>query len=254
MNKIEVSGLLFSYEKRASSKENNVLSGLSFAAGEGETIGLIGANGAGKSTLLKLLVGLLTDYEGDMRIDGVRVEKESLADIRRMTGYVFQDSESQLFMSTVFEDVAFAPRNYGLSEEEIKARAMRALESVGMEQMKEKQIYRLSGGQKKLVSIATILSMEPDVILLDEPSAALDPKNRRTLIHVLNGLPGTKIVASHDLDFIYDTCERTILIADGKLAADGPTEELLKDKRLLEDNGLELPLSFSRIYERRNKF
>ena len=174
MNKIEVNGLTFSYEKRASSGRINVLSDLSFTAAEGERIGLIGANGAGKSTLLKLMVGLLTDYEGDMRIGGVSVEKDSLADIRRRMGYVFQDSESQLFMSTVYEDVAFAPRNYGLSEEETRERTMRALESVHMEQMKDRHIYRLSGGEKKRASIASILSMEPEVILMDEPSAALE--------------------------------------------------------------------------------
>lgn len=246
MNKVKVNSLSFSYEKRASAKRNNVLSDLSFTADEGETIGLIGPNGAGKSTLLKLMVGLLTDYEGDIRIGGIKVQKDTLADIRRKTGYIFQDSESQLFMSTVYEDVAFAPRNYGFSEEEIKERTLRALNSVHMEQMKDSQIYRLSGGQKKLAAIATVLSMEPEVILLDEPSAALDPKNRRNLIHVLNGLPGTKIIASHDLDFIFDTCERTLLLADGRLAADGPVEEILKDKALLENNGLELPLSFSR--------
>jgi len=249
MNKIEVNGITFSYEKRGSSSRKNVLSGLNFTAEDGESIGLIGANGAGKSTLLKLMVGLLTDYEGELRIDGIRAEKASLADIRKKTGYVFQDSDSQLFMSTVYEDVAFAPRNYGLSEEETRERTLRALENVHMEQMKDRHIYRLSGGEKKRASIASILSMEPEVILMDEPSAALDPKNRRSLIHVLNGLSGTKIIASHDLDFIYDTCERTILIADGRLAADGPTEEILRDQTLLEDNGLELPLSFSRTLE-----
>lgn len=246
MNSVDLKGLTFSYERKVAENRNNVLTDISFSADEGETIGLIGANGAGKSTLLKLLVGLLADYKGDIKIGGTRVEKSSLAHIRRKTGYVFQDSESQLFMSTVYEDVAFAPRNYGLSEEEVKKRTIRALENVHMEQMKEKQIYRLSGGQKKLASIATILSMEPDVILLDEPSVALDPRNRRNLIRVLNELPGTKIIASHDLDFIFDTCKRVILISDGRITADGPAEELLKDKVLLEHNGLELPLSFSR--------
>ncbi|MBS7009246.1 energy-coupling factor ABC transporter ATP-binding protein [Anaerostipes sp.] len=252
MNNVEVSGLSFSYDRGAMEKRNYVLSGISFTADEGETVGLIGANGAGKSTLLKLFTGLLTGYEGDIRIGGVRVEKGSLADIRRNTGYVFQDSESQLFMSTVYEDTAFAPRNYGFSEEEVDKRTIRALESVHMEQMKDRQIYRLSGGQKKLASIATILSMEPGVILLDEPSVALDPRNRRNLIHVLNELPGTKIIASHDLDFIYDTCRRAILISDGRIAADGPAEEILRDQALLEENGLELPLSFSRENVRRD--
>ena len=148
MNKIEVNGLTFSYEKRASSSRKNVLTGLNFTAEDGESIGLIGANGAGKSTLLKLMVGLLTDYEGELRIGGIRAEKASLADIRKKTGYVFQDSDSQLFMSTVYEDVAFAPRNYGLSEEETRERTLRALESVHMEQMKDRHIYRLSGGEK----------------------------------------------------------------------------------------------------------
>lgn len=253
MNNVKLNGVSFSYEKKIAEKGKCVLSDVSFSAGEGETIGLIGANGAGKSTLLKLLVGLLTDYDGEIQIGGVRVEKHSLPDIRRKTGYVFQDSESQLFMSTVYEDVAFAPRNYGLSEEEVKNRTICALKKVHMEQMKEKQIYRLSGGQKKLASIATILSMEPQVILLDEPSVALDPKNRRNLICVLNELPGTKIIASHDLDFIYDTCKRTILISDGRIAADGPAEEILTDQILLENNGLELPLSFSRENVRRDK-
>lgn len=249
MKKIVVRDLTFSYEKGASSNRNSVLSGLSFTVREGESVGLIGANGAGKSTLLKLMVGLLTDCQGELIMSGVRVQKDTLADIRRRTGYVFQDSDSQLFMPTVYEDVAFAPRNYGLSEEETKERTLKALESVHMEQMKDRQIYRLSGGEKKRASIAAILSMEPEVILMDEPSAALDPRNRRSLIRILNELSGIKIIASHDLDFIYDTCERTILIADGRLAADGPTEKILRDQTLLEGNGLELPLSFSRPLE-----
>jgi cobalt/nickel transport system ATP-binding protein len=173
---------------------------------------------------------------------GQAVNKKNLNEIRKKTGYVFQDSDSQLFMSTVFEDVAFGPRNYGVPEPEVKKRVMEALNKVHIEELRDRQIYRMSGGQKKLASIATILSMEPEIILLDEPSIALDPKNRRNLIGILNEMPETKIIASHDLDMILDTCDETILLADGSVVSSGPTEEILKNKELLEKYGLELPL------------
>lgn len=239
-----IESLTFSYTGRG--KGRNVLSNISFQAGKQENIGLIGANGAGKSTLLKLMVGLLLNYEGRIRVNGLEVRNETLADVRKKTGYVFQDSESQLFLSTVYEDVAFAPRNYGYSEEKVIEKSEQALKMVHIEELKDAQIYRLSGGQKKLVSIATILSTEPEIILLDEPSAALDPKNRRNLIHVINELPGTKVIASHDLDFIWDTCGRTLLLSDGGIIKDGNTEVILSDEALLKENGLELPLSLSR--------
>jgi len=222
-----------------------VLLDVSFAVGAGETVGLIGANGAGKSTLLKLLVGLLDGYRGGIEMDGLTVEKKNLGRIREKVGYVFQDSESQLFMSTVYEDVAFGPRNYGYSREEVDRRVMAALGQVHMEQQKDRHIYRLSGGQKKLAAIATILSLTPEIILLDEPSVALDPRNRKNLIHVLGNLQGTKLIASHDLDLVLDVCTRTILIRDGRLIEDGETKEILADEKLLLENGLELPLSRS---------
>ena len=237
MQNIEVNHLTFSY---GSGKE--VLSDISFTASGEESVGIIGANGVGKSTLLKLLVGLLVESTGKIVVNGLEVKKENLPQIREKTGYVFQDADSQLFMSTVYEDVAFGPRNYGYSETEVQRRVTTALRMVHIEEMKDRQIYRLSGGQKKLASIATILSMEPDMILLDEPSIALDPKNRRNLIEILNSINRLKIIASHDLDMILDTCERTILIANGKIVKDGKTEEILTDKALLETNGLELPL------------
>lgn len=170
------------------------------------------------------------------------VEKKNLAKIREKTGYVFQDSESQLFMSNVYEDVAFAPRNYGYSEEEVKKRTEKALEMVHIQDIKEKQIYRLSGGQKKLASIATILSTNPEIILLDEPSVALDPRNRRNLIHILRELPGMKVIASHDMDLIWDTCSRIILMSGGRIIADGDTKKILTNRELLEEHGLELPM------------
>ena len=229
----------YSYEKSVP-----ILQDITFTAHENDSIGLIGANGVGKSTLLKLLVGLNPDYEGSIRVEEMPVVKEMLPKVREKIGYVFQDSDSQLFMSTVFADVAFAPRNYGLLETEVEQRVSHALEQIHIGHLRDKQIYKLSGGEKKLVSIATILSTEPDVILMDEPSVALDPKNRRNLINILNQLNQAKIIASHDLNMIMDTCERTILLSDGKVIKDGNTKEILLDKELMEESGLELPLGY----------
>lgn len=241
---MSVENVSFSYEK-----ENPILKNVSFEAGEHDAIGLIGANGVGKSTLLKLLVGLNLNYEGSIRVEEIPLEKATLGRIREKIGYVFQDSDSQLFMSSVYEDVAFAPRNYGLPEEEVKKRVEQALERVHISHLADKQIYKLSGGEKKMASIATILSMTPDIILMDEPSVALDPRNRRNLIHILNEFDHLKLIASHDLDFIWDTCNRTILMAEGQIICDGDTKEILQDEKLLEQYGLELPLS---LYRKKN--
>lgn len=227
-------------------KERKVLENIDYEIKNNESIGIIGANGAGKSTMLKLIVGLMDNYEGKILVNDELVCHKNIRNIRKKVGFVFQDSDSQLFLSTVYEDVAFGPRNYGFSEEEVNKRATLALKKVNIEDLKDRQIYRMSGGQKKLASIATILSMEPEIILFDEPSIALDPKNRRNLINVLNELSCTKIIASHDLDFIMDTCERTILIQKGRIIFDGKTQEIMKNKNLLEENGLELPLSYQR--------
>ncbi len=240
MKSIEIKNMSFSYGKHL------ILDNINFYAKENETIGIIGENGAGKSTLLKILIGLLTDYTGEVLINDLPVIEKNLAEIRKRIGYVFQDSESQLFMSKVYDDVAFAPRNYGVSEEEVHRRVMEALGKVHAEYLKDRHTYKMSGGQKKLVSIATILSMEPDIILLDEPTVALDPRNRRNIINVLNEMSGLKIIASHDLDMILETCDRTILLSKGKIIRDGTTKEILTDKILLEENGLELPLTLWR--------
>lgn len=234
---IDVERVSFGYEKGS-----NILSQISLHAAESDSIGLIGANGVGKSTFLKLLVGLYLDFEGSIRVEEIPVEKGTLSQIRSKIGYVFQDSDSQLFMNTAYEDIAFAPRNYGLPESEVQRRVQQALHMTGIEHLKEKQIYKMSGGEKKLVSIATILSMTPDIILMDEPSIALDPRNRRNLIHLLNSFDHLKMIASHDLDLILDTCERTIIMSEGRIVCDGKTTEILTDQKLLKDNGLELPL------------
>ena len=233
---IEVTHLYFSYEK-----QNPILQDISFTADGQASIGVVGANGAGKSTLLKLLVGLYFPDSGSIRIGDVPLQKETLAQIRKIAGYVFQDSESQLFMPNVYEDVAFAPQNYGLPEEEVAYRTKMALAAVHIEHLAKKPIHKLSGGEKKLAAIATILSMKPDIILMDEPSIALDPRNRRSLIHILNDFEHLKIIASHDLDMILETCNRVILMAGGRIVCDGDTKEILTNKELLEANGLELP-------------
>ena len=237
---IDIQNLSFGYEAN-----HPILQHLSLHAGEHESIGIIGANGVGKSTLLKLLVGLELDFTGHIRVEEIPVEAKTLPLLREKIGYVFQDSESQLFMSTAYEDIAFAPRNYGLPEAEVERRVTYALKQVGIPHLRNKQIFKMSGGEK-LVSLATILSMTPDIILLDEPSIALDPRNRRQLINLLNSFEHLKIIATHDLDLVLDTCQRTIILADGRIVADGPSMELLTNQKLLEDNGLELPLSLSR--------
>ena len=236
---IEVKNVNFKY----SSSNKDTLLNINLKINKDESVGIIGANGAGKSTILKLLVGLELQFQGEILINDLKVEKKNLSEIRRKIGYVFQDSEAQLFMPTIYEDVAFAPKNYGYSEEKVHERTIKALESVGIAELKDRQIYRLSGGQKKLASIATVLSMNPEILIFDEPTVTLDPKNRRRFIEILNSLKTTKIVTSHDLDLIYDTCDRTILVAEGKIVKDGRTKEILENKELLENNGLELPLS-----------
>ena len=225
----------FAYEKDAP-----VLQELTFDIGEGEAVGLIGANGAGKSTLMKILLGLLP-YEGTVTVDGMRVEKKNLAEIRKKLGFVLQDSDNQMFMPTVYEDMMFAPRNYGLSKEEAEQRVDRTLEELGLMDLKHRYNHKISGGEKRMAAIATILAMEPQVILMDEPSTALDPVNRRTVIRTINDLTMTKLIASHDLDMILDTCDRVILLSHGCLAADGPAEQILRDQKLLEANRMELP-------------
>lgn len=230
---IDVNNVFFGYDKN-----KYVLQDISFHAGESDSIGIIGANGAGKSTLLKLITGLYTDFEGSIRVEEIPVQKNTLKRVREKIGYVFQDADSQLFMSTVKEDVAFAPMNYGLPKDEVDKRVNDALAAVNALHLADRPIYKLSGGEKKLVSIATILSMTPDIILMDEPSVALDPRNRRNLIAILNGFNHLKIIASHDLDFIKKTCSRTILMSEGKIILDAKTEEIIENERILLENGL----------------
>ena len=237
---IEFQNVRFSYEK-----ERPVLRDLSFRIDSGEAVGLIGANGAGKSTVMKLLLGLLSG-EGTILVDGVKVEKATLSQVRRKLGFVLQNSDNQMFMPTVYEDMMFAPLNYGLSREEAEARVDAVLSRLGLTELKYRHNHRISGGEKRMAAIATILAMEPEAILMDEPTTALDPFNRRTVINIIRDLKQTRLIASHDLDMILDTCERVILLSGGRIAADGPADVILRDRALLEANRMELPLSFSR--------
>ena len=234
---IEFRDVSFAYEK-----SRPVLQNLSFRLEKGEAMGLIGANGAGKSTVMRLLLGLLQG-EGTILVDGVEVKRETLGEIRRKLGFVLQDSDDQMFMPTVFEDMIFAPLNYGLSLAEAEKRVDAVLARLHLEDLKHRYNHKLSGGEKRMAAIATILAMEPEAVLMDEPTAALDPYNRRIVIRTIRELEQTKLITSHDLDMILDTCDRVILLSEGKLAADGPAETILRDQELLEKHRMELPLS-----------
>lgn len=224
----------------------DVLTDVSFSVRSGERVAVVGANGVGKSTLLRMFVGLLAPCSGAVCVAGMNVEKRNFAAVRRAAGYVFQDAESQLFLNTVGEDVAFGPRNEGLTEDEVFRRTSEALSAVGMADMADERVYRLSGGQKRLAAVATVLSMRPQALLLDEPTLALDPRNRLNVMRVLKALPCAQLVATHDLDFVLDACSRVLLLSGGRLVADGEPDEVLRDRALLERHGLESPLSLSR--------
>ncbi len=236
---IEFQHVRFAYEKG-----RPVIEDLSFQIGDGESVGLIGANGAGKSTVMKLLLGLIP-AEGTILVDGLAVNKANLPAIRRKLGFVLQNSDNQMFMPTVYEDMIFAPLNYGLSREAAEQRVDAVLERLGLTELKHRHNHRISGGEKRMAAIATILAMEPEAILMDEPTSALDPYNRRIVINTIRGLKQTKLITSHDLDMILDTCDRVILLSEGKIAADGAAEQILRDRELLERHHMELPLSFT---------
>ena len=218
------------------------LQGISARVTHGEAVALVGANGAGKSTLLMHLNGGLLPTEGSVRVGEVPLTRDTLPLIRRAVGMVFQDPDDQLFMPRVFDDVAFAPRNLGLPREEVAARVARALATVDAAHLAERPPYRLSGGEKRAVAIATVLSMSPDILVMDEPSSHLDPRSRRGLIELLIGFEHTRIIATHDLDLALDVCERTLVLGEGRVLADGPTAEILRDDELLARSHLERPL------------
>jgi len=229
---IEIENLSFSYPDG-----RQVLHNINLSIGRGETVALIGPNGAGKSTLLLHLNGILRS-NGTVRLNGVPVEDKNLKWVRSKVGLVFQDPEDQLFSPTVFDDVAFGPINMGYPADEVRRRVTQALEWVGMRGYEGRSPHHLSVGEKKRIAIATILSMDPEVLVIDEPTANLDPRGKWALIELLKGLPMTKIVASHDLEMVEALCERTIVLDEGKVVADDSTSSIMSNITLLENHGL----------------
>ncbi len=225
-------------------EQQMVLKGISFRVNQGERVGIIGPNGSGKSTLLLVLNGILTPAQGHIQVFSLPVCAENKIKIRQQIGVVFQNPEDQLFCPTVFEDVAFGPLNFGLAPQMVEERVHQALQEVGLTGFEERSTLNLSFGEKKLVAIATVLAMHPKIVALDEPTSNLDALHRRKIINWIQTNGRTCLITSHDLDMIYDTCERTILLNKGQIVADGKTEQILKDEALLQANDLELPLKF----------
>ena len=238
---IELKNLSFAYDD-----ENQVINNLSLKIENGEKVGIIGANGAGKTTLLRLLTGLEKAKSGEIFVNNTKIKKKSLPDIRKKCGYLFQSSENQLFMPTAIDDVAFALKNYGMPENGAVKKGLSVMESLGISHIADKPVWKMSGGEQKLVCLAAVLANEPEILIMDEPTNSLDPKNRKIIINTINALDKTKIIASHDLDMIFDTCERVILMSQGKIISDGKAYDILHNKDLLEENGLLIPLSFTR--------
>jgi cobalt/nickel transport system ATP-binding protein len=235
-----------------------VLRDISFEIMPGERVALVGANGAGKTSLLLAMVGILPLAAGILRIGGIELDaglsgrdpkdpwgpkdphnKRKLKELRKLVSLVFQDPEDQLFMPSIYEDLAFGPRNMGLDEDAVRLRVDGILDRLGIGFLRDRSPLRLSGGEKRLAAIAAALTMDPEILLFDEPTAFLDPKARRNLIRLLQSLPHTKLIATHDLDFAAALCPRTILLLDGAVFAQGPSAELLRNRDLMDQCSLE---------------
>ncbi len=217
------------------------LRGISLSVAHGEAVALVGGNGAGKSTLLLQLNGFLSPSQGEIVVSGLPLNRDTSARIRRMVGLVFQNPDDQLFMPTVGEDVAFGPRQAGWEALEVEAATAAALERVGAAHLRDRPPYRLSAGEKRAVAIATVLTMQPDILVMDEPSSHLDPASRRRLVRLLQSFEHTRIIATHDLEMVVEVCSRVILLDGGKVVAQGPTRDILNDEPLMLAHGLERP-------------
>ena len=209
----------------------------------GESVAIVGANGAGKSTLLHHLNGYLAPTSGVVRIGDYPLTKDTLREVRRTVGMIFQDPDDQLFMPTIYDDVAFGPFNLGLPRDEVEKRVQDALDRLGIAHLKDKPPFKLSAGEKRRAAIASVLSMTPDILVLDEPTNGLDPLGRRQIIAILKEFTHTKIIATHDLDLVLDLCPRTIVLNSGQIRSDGLTLEIFRDDELLAECHLERPLS-----------
>ena len=225
---IKIENLSYFYEDG-----KNALKDINLEIKEGETIGLIGGNGAGKSTLIKLLVGVLQSNHGKIMVDDIILNKHNIKEIRKRIGVVFQNSDNQLFMNNVYDDIAFGPRNNKLSEEEIKIKIDNIAQKLNIENLLKKSPNNLSGGEKRKVSIGTVLVMEPSYILFDEPTSFLDPKGKRSFIEIVKELDTAKIIATHDLDIVKKVCDRVIVLKDGFIVSIGEPEKVLSNENLL---------------------
>ncbi|MGB7448217.1 MAG: ABC transporter ATP-binding protein [Ornithinimicrobium sp.] len=237
---IDVRGLAYAYPDG-----RQALYGVNLVVQRGERVALLGPNGAGKTTLVLHLNGILMAGAGSVTISGRPVTKASLPEVRRRVGVVFQDPDDQLFMPTVRADVAFGPQNLGLRGAELDRRVQQALSMVGMEDVADRPPHHLSFGQRRRVAVATVLAMEPDVLVLDEPSSNLDPASRRELAEIVRSLGLTTLMVTHDLPYAAELCERSVILSDGVVAADRETSGLLADNELLAAHRLELPYGFS---------
>jgi cobalt/nickel transport system ATP-binding protein len=236
---LEVKGLAFAYPDG-----HQALYGVDLRVEPGERVAVLGPNGAGKTTLVLHLNGVLTAGAGHIEVAGLPVTRANLHEIRRRVGIVFQDPDDQLFMQTVGEDVAFGPANFGLRGAELDQRVRQALDAVGMAEHVDRSPLHLSGGQRRRVALATVLACDPEILVLDEPSANLEPVARRELAEVLLSLNRTTLMVTHDLPYALQLCPRSVLVDDGVVVADGPTRELLADDSLLAAHRLELPYGF----------
>lgn len=214
------------------------INNLSLNVKSGEKLALIGANGAGKSTLMLAIEGIL-DSTGEIKIDDLVVDSKNIVKVRQQVGMLFQNPDDQLFMATIYDDIAFGPRNAGLDEESVKYRVEDRLKLLNIENLKDKTALKLSGGEKRMAALATVLAMKPSVMLLDEPTAFLDPKARRNLINVLNSLPHTMLIATHDLTFAKEVCREAVVIKDGNFFAKGNCDEILYNQELMDEGGIE---------------
>ena len=236
---ISLQGVAFAYPDG-----RRALDGIDLHIHPGERVALLGPNGAGKTTLVLHLNGILLPQQGAVEVAGIPVTKKHFVEVRRRVGLVFQDPDDQVFMPTVHEDVAFGPANLGLRGAELEARVQAALTAVGMQDRARRAPHHLSYGERRLVAIATVLAMEPEILVLDEPSANLDPAGRRELAQVLRRLGLTMLMVTHDLPYALQLCDRAVVLSAGRIAADGPIEEILADAPLMAAHRLELPLGF----------
>ncbi|MCA0321290.1 MAG: energy-coupling factor ABC transporter ATP-binding protein [Actinobacteria bacterium] len=237
---LDLRGLAFRYPG-----SQQALFGVDLHVHAGERVALLGPNGAGKTTLVLHLNGVLRAGAGTVSVSGLSIDDANLAEIRRRVGIVFQDPDDQLFMPTVRDDVAFGPANLGLRGAELEARVAMALAAVGVADLADRVPHHLSFGQRRRVAIATVLAMEPDILVLDEPTSNLDPASRRELADILRALPVTVLMVTHDLPYAAELCERSLILSGGVVVADGPTLELLADPELLASHRLELPWGFT---------